>query len=619
MAIIATVISLCLSFIVTIHAQPTIPSRPEPPAIAHTVCNENGSYQSNSSFGRNLEILLQALLKDIPSPAQLLKEHVEGANPYKVYGFTWCGFSSLSQDDCSRCTQRAVYESSSLCPKAIGGMTLYDECAAGYGAQNITTDLLGLYLRPSTYPAFSPFQQNLNEVRSTLTQKVPLSHDPVALACGDNPDRAFGFAECHNLSKSDCIRRIDSAISQVGLAKGAEVAYRDAFFRYENYSFFTGGVSFQLLPSMQSPPMVVPSPSNQQLHENSPGHVSNLIILISIIGGATFLAIFIILVICIRKKNLRLFGCSTVFSKHPPIDIKRFKGCRLFSYEALKDATRNFHEENKLGKGGFGVVYKGILSDGSEVAIKHLSQSSAQGNKEFLTEVSIITNIRHKNLVKLKGCCIQGEERLLVYEYLEHKSLDHFLFGQYLLNWKTRCNIAIGIARGLDYLHEESEPSILHRDIKVGNVLLDINFQPKISDFGLSRIFSDDQSFIRTMKYAGTRGYLAPEATTGYLTIKSDVYSFGVLLLEIVSGRMNQDVFDKCIVDWAFQLCEEGRPIELVDPRLDGDYLENQAINLINIAMLCVQRDAVHRPKMSKVVAMLLNYAKVGPWMSKHN
>ncbi|KAJ7515188.1 hypothetical protein O6H91_22G004400 [Diphasiastrum complanatum] len=240
-----------------------------------------------------------------------------------------------------------------------------------------------------------------------------------------------------------------------------------------------------------------------------------------------------------------------------PTETRSFKGCRVFSYKELKDATAEFHEDNKLGKGGFGVVYKGTLSDGSEVAIKYLSQGSKQGNEEFMNELASIIAIQHKNLVKLKGCCIHGEERLIVYEYLENKSLDLSLFGtstMRVLDWKTRYNIALGIARGLEYHHEQSEPRIVHRDIKAGNILLNKDFHPKISDFGLARFLPYDQSCIETERMAGTMGYLSPEAMKGHITEKADVFSFGVLLLEIISGMKKNDtrlqIDTQYIVDW---------------------------------------------------------------------
>ncbi|KAJ7561456.1 hypothetical protein O6H91_03G029200 [Diphasiastrum complanatum] len=473
---------------------------------------------------------------------------------------------------------------------------------------------------------YDTFRQNLKKVWSMIRQEAPLTKKPVAFAYGATPlDMAFGCAQCYNLSESDCIAQFDGLFNSANYT-GARFMAPDQFFRYETSSFFTGGVPFQILAPAQSPlgSMVTPSSSIQPSPKHSHGHVSLLVVILTtIIGGCTLLLVCIFLLLFIKNRHPKLFGSSKVVLEHPSTETKFFKGCLMFSYEALRDATKDFLQENKLGQGSYGVVYKGILYDGSEVAIKHLSRHSTQGNEEFVNEVAIITSIQHKNLVKLKGCCIEGEERLLVYEYMDHKSLDLSLFGTHVLNWKTRYNITVGIASAINYLHEESEPRILHRNIKVSKILLDINFQPKISDFVLARLFPEEQSFIDTTTFLETTGYLAPEATHGHLTEKVDVFSFGVLLFEIISGRKNQEIGLQnetlYIVDKAFRLCEEGRLLELVDPRLEGDYPEDQATNLINIAMLCVQGDAFRRPKMSNVVAMLLDYATIGSPMLQNN
>ncbi|KAH9302277.1 hypothetical protein KI387_013860, partial [Taxus chinensis] len=217
----------------------------------------------------------------------------------------------------------------------------------------------------------------------------------------------------------------------------------------------------------------------------------------------------------------------------------------IFSLEVLAEATKHFHDNNKLGEGGFGTVYKGITRDGKEIAVKKLSARSTQGKREFMNEVKLVANIQHRNLVKLVGCCGEGGERLLVYEYLPNKSLNAFLFDSEksrLLDWQKRHNIIVGIVRGLLYLHEDSKLRIIHRDIKASNILLDEQLNPKIADFGLARLFTDNETQNQS-KIAGTYGYMAPEyAMRGQLSVKADVYSFGVLLLEIVNGRKNTDL-----------------------------------------------------------------------------
>ncbi|PUZ49533.1 hypothetical protein GQ55_7G333500 [Panicum hallii var. hallii] len=216
------------------------------------------------------------------------------------------------------------------------------------------------------------------------------------------------------------------------------------------------------------------------------------------------------------------------------------KNIRLFSYAELRSATDNFNRTNKVGRGGFGTVYKGTIRNGREVAVKVLSAESRQGIREFLTEIDVISNVKHPNLVELIGCCVEGNNRILVYEYLKNSSLDRALLGSNSepadFTWSIRSAICLGVARGLAYLHEEIASPIVHRDIKASNILLDKNYIPKIGDFGLAKLFPDNVTHIST-RVAGTTGYLAPEyAWHGQLTKKADIYSFGVLVLEIVSG-----------------------------------------------------------------------------------
>ncbi|AES76664.2 Serine/Threonine kinase family protein [Medicago truncatula] len=219
-------------------------------------------------------------------------------------------------------------------------------------------------------------------------------------------------------------------------------------------------------------------------------------------------------------------------------------GNLLFELNTLQLATNFFSELNQLGRGGFGPVFKGLMPNGEEVAIKKLSMESRQGIREFTNEVRLLLRIQHKNLVTLLGCCAEGPEKMLVYEYLPNKSLDHFLFDKKRsLDWMTRFRIVTGIARGLLYLHEEAPERIIHRDIKASNILLDEKLNPKISDFGLARLFPGEDTHVQTFRISGTHGYMAPEyALRGYLSVKTDVFSYGVLVLEIVSGRKNHDL-----------------------------------------------------------------------------
>ncbi|XP_062193245.1 probable LRR receptor-like serine/threonine-protein kinase At1g07650 isoform X2 [Phragmites australis] len=295
-----------------------------------------------------------------------------------------------------------------------------------------------------------------------------------------------------------------------------------------------------------------------------------------------------------------------------------------FTLRQLKAATGNFDAANKIGEGGFGSVYKGLLSDGTIIAVKQLSSRSRQGNREFVTEIGMISALQHPNLVKLYGCCTEGNQLLLVYEYMENNCLARALFvEQYKLrlDWATRRKICLGIARGLAYLHEESAIKIVHRDIKASNILLDKDLNAKISDFGLAKLSEDDHTHIST-KVAGTIGYMAPEyAMRGYLTDKADVYSFGVVALEIVSGKSNTNYRPKedfvYLLDWACLLHERGTLLELVDPDLGSNYSTEEALLMLNVALLCTTAAPTLRPKISKVVSLLEGHTPLKPLLSE--
>ncbi|KAG0603772.1 hypothetical protein M758_10G119500 [Ceratodon purpureus] len=286
----------------------------------------------------------------------------------------------------------------------------------------------------------------------------------------------------------------------------------------------------------------------------------------------------------------------------------------LFSYSELQRATRDFHPDMKLGEGGFGAVFKGTLGDGSVVAVKQLFTREQQNLDDFLNEVILLTSVKHRNLVKLKGCCFRGNERLLVYEFVDNYDLSDTLFehrGNQLVSWPARFNICLGVAHGLHYLHAGVNPKIIHRDIKANNVLLDRNLHPKIADFGLAMLFPNEDTHITIVKIGGTKGYMAPEyATRGQVSDKIDVFSFGVLALEVVSGRKNisfNGISSLALVCWtAWKLNDEGRLKDLVDPTLPIQNDEEvQVQRVLATALACVQTAPERRPTMAHVVGML--------------
>lgn len=286
----------------------------------------------------------------------------------------------------------------------------------------------------------------------------------------------------------------------------------------------------------------------------------------------------------------------------------------VFPFETLAAATGEFSGANKLGEGGFGLVYKGTLpGSGEEIAVKRLSQNSGQGLEEFKNEVILIARLQHRNLVRLLGCCIQGDEKILVYEYMPNRSLDAFLFDparRALLGWRTRAHVIEGIARGLLYLHRDSRLRVVHRDLKASNILLDGEMNPRISDFGMARIFGGEQNQVNTNRVVGTLGYMSPEyAMEGLFSVRSDVYSFGILVLEIISGQKNSS-FHRMegslnIVGYAWQLWNADRGEELLDPAVRDACPLKEALRCLHLALLCVQDHACDRPDIPYVVMAL--------------
>ncbi|KAL9248637.1 G-type lectin S-receptor-like serine/threonine-protein kinase SD1-29-like protein [Drosera capensis] len=341
----------------------------------------------------------------------------------------------------------------------------------------------------------------------------------------------------------------------------------------------------------------------------------NVALIISLIV-VFVLSIFISVMYAVCKKNKAKLAAQTSgeilwknqFQGTDSYDVPSFK----FGEIAL--ATNNFGLMNKLGEGGFGTVYKGLLEDDREIAVKRLSRRSGQGVEEFKNEIILISKLQHRNLVRTLGFCIEGEEKLIVYEYMHNGSLDTFLFDpnrKEKLTWGMRFNIIEGVARGLLYLHRDSRLRIIHRDMKAGNILLDKDMNPKISDFGLARTFRATQDSANTHLVVGTFGYMSPEyAMRGIFSEKSDVFSFGILLLEVISSKKNNRFFHDDIylslAGYAWQLWNSGRELEMIDrASTEHPFPETEVLRCLTVGLLCVQDYAEDRPNMSEVVLML--------------
>ncbi|XP_021749674.1 G-type lectin S-receptor-like serine/threonine-protein kinase At4g27290 [Chenopodium quinoa] len=333
--------------------------------------------------------------------------------------------------------------------------------------------------------------------------------------------------------------------------------------------------------------------------------ISSIFAFMSLCGVAIF--------IVWRRRRKRAEKCTSSRRFTINNNSERESELPIYAFDVIAKATDHFSFSNKLGEGGFGPVYKGVLSNGQEIAVKRLSKDSRQGLDEFKNEVIFIAKLQHRNLVKLMGCCIEADERLLIYEYMPKKSLDCYIYDPTsidLLDWPKRLEIIMGIARGLLYLHQDSRLRIVHRDLKASNILLDSQMNPKISDFGLARSFIGNEDEAQTKRVVGTYGYMPPEYTVdGLFSVKSDVFSFGVLILEIVSGKKNRGFnhpdHHHNLLGHAWMLFKEDTALDVVDPLIRNSSYAPQLQRMIHIGLLCAQQHPDDRPSMSVVTVML--------------
>ncbi|CAI9087681.1 OLC1v1021818C1 [Oldenlandia corymbosa var. corymbosa] len=432
-------------------------------------------------------------------------------------------------------------------------------------------------------------------------------------------NRSMGLEECADLCLKNCSCTAYANSNVENGGSGCITWYGDLI---DMRQFSTGGQDVYIRVSA--------SELAQYLKYLKRSHRKRLIIVLVPSVSGLLLLVFAILVVSWKRKgkrhkirglisfNLDRESTNGVTPRTEEIDENG--ELAVFDLKSIISATNCFDFADKLGEGGFGSVYKGQLQNGREIAIKRLSKSSGQGVEEFKNEAALIARLQHRNLVKLLGCCIQQEEKMLVYEYLPNKGLDNFIFHKekgVLLDWKKRLHIIIGIARGIVYLHRDSRLRIIHRDLKASNVLLDANMEPKISDFGMARIFNADQMEAKTQRVMGTYGYMAPEyAMQGLFSEKSDVFSYGVLLLEIITGRRNNSYFSDnavSLIGYVWELWQEGNALEIIDPAMGDDEALNhvEVGRCIQIGLFCVQERAMDRPTMSQVLSMLCHETSI--------
>ncbi|CAH9130981.1 unnamed protein product [Cuscuta epithymum] len=424
--------------------------------------------------------------------------------------------------------------------------------------------------------------------------------------------KIYAATQCTpDLSPPDCdscLRAVVTAFQDCcGKNKGGFSNNPNCIFRWDLYSFYN--TSFTVIHPPPPPATLrSPPPLNTAYSGNGKSRFRSVLYIVVPIAFGLLLVVVAIVIFRKRKqKSGELVSEENEYSGGAE--------CLQFNLAAIRAATNNFSDHYKLGQGGFGPVYKGVLSNGEVIAVKRLSKNSNQGELEFKNEVICVARLQHRNLVRLLGFCLEGIERLLIYEFLPNSSLDHMIFDankRRRFGWETRHNIIVGIARGLIYLHEDSQLRIVHRDLKASNILLDDNMNPKISDFGMARLFeSDDQTRDVTHRIVGTYGYMAPEYVIhGQFSSKSDVYSFGVLLLEIITGeriksfRGGED--EQSLVDYAWNMWNKRTPLDLIDSTMPSfSTFTSDIIRCIHIALLCVQENVGSRPTMASVVLML--------------
>ncbi|EOA20137.1 hypothetical protein CARUB_v10000427mg [Capsella rubella] len=417
-----------------------------------------------------------------------------------------------------------------------------------------------------------------------------------------------------------CLRsNLDDYESCCRHKQGGAIVTSSCFVRWDLHPFAGAFENITLPPpQQQSPPPLSSTPVHDQENTTSKdGKTISISVVVAIVVPTVVILVLLVGFLVSRRRQLYQTVEIQVGDEITTIHSVQF------DFKTIEAATDKFSDSNMIGRGGFGEVYKGKLSTGTEVAVKRLSKTSGQGAQEFKSEAVLVTKLQHRNLVRLFGFCLEGEEKILIYEFVPNKSLDYFLFDpakQGELDWTRRYNIIRGIARGIQYLHHESRLTIIHRDLKASNILLDADMNPKIADFGMARIYRIDQTHANTNRIVGTYGYMSPEyAMRGHFSMKSDVYSFGVMVLEIISGKTNSSFCDTDdspgnLVTHAWKLWRTGSQLELVDPTIRESSPSNEAIlRCIHIALLCVQEHPKDRPMLPAIIVMLTSNADTLP------
>ncbi|XP_019171559.1 PREDICTED: cysteine-rich receptor-like protein kinase 10 [Ipomoea nil] len=627
----------------------TLSAAAQPADLVFSVCSKTGNYTPNSTYHTNLNTLLSSLSSEVNEYG--FYNASEGQSPDMTSVVALCR-GDVKLDTCRVCVTDAAKKLAQLCPnqkEAFGG---YDECVILYSHRfiigSISKDPYVYRWNSENATSIDQFNEDLRKLLADLGSQAAKGSSFLKFAAGKTtgPDfqPIYALVQCTpDLSAQDCSACLNASFGEISNSKcdkcygkrGAGIIWPSCNFRYGSERFFSDTlIQVPATPPLPlSPPTTSPPPQSQSGGKDSKEDDQHttptaLFVVVPVIVVVVMVTIIVCIVLRKRRKRRQENGgmeekesqklCidQSEVAEEPSssVEICAVESLVKFNLITLQNATDNFSKTKKIGEGGFGTVYKGTLENDQLVAVKRLSEHSRQGNLEFKNEVDFIAKLQHNNLVKLHGYCQEGREMILVYEFVSNGGLDGFLFDRDkcgYLDWERRYIIIESIASGLIYLHKESSPNrIIHRDLKASNILLDANLNPKITDFGMARLFALNQTQGSTNTLVGSHGYIAPEyARFGIYSDKSDVYSFGVLVLEIISGQRNtiqsgnskKDLLSDVWIEW-----EKGSTSNVIDPLLKRPSSPKQEIErCIHVALLCVQENADDRPKMPIVHDML--------------
>ncbi|ESW15156.1 hypothetical protein PHAVU_007G049100 [Phaseolus vulgaris] len=587
------------------------------------LCDDgHGNYTANSTYSTNLNTLLSTLSSNTQIEYGFYNFSY-GQNTDTVYAIGLCR-GDQQPEECRSCLNNSRVDLTERCPNQKKAIMWSDQCMLRYSNYTIfhQMETSPRYYMWNTANATDATQ--FNEVLGNLMKSLKdtaasgdsrRKYATAENATGLNFQTIYGLVQCTpDLSQQECTQCLDGVISEIPTCCNGKVGGRvlrpSCNIRFETYSFY--GATTTLDPDPEAPPPSTNTTSSQESDNTT-------IIVIAVVVPTVVVVLFLI---CLFLYLRRLKARKNLPVKEEEEDADEDEGeikiveSLQFNFDTIRVATADFSDSNKLGQGGFGAVYRGKLPNGEIIAVKRLSRNSGQGDTEFKNEVVLVVKLQHRNLVRLLGFCLEGRERLLVYEFVPNKSLDYFIFDPAMkaqLDWEKRYKIIRGIARGLLYLHEDSQLRIIHRDLKASNILLDQEMNPKIADFGMARLVLMDQTQANTSRIVGTYGYMAPEyAMQGHFSVKSDVFSFGVLILEIVSGQKNSGINNgenmEDLLSFAWRNWKEGKAINIVDPSLNSNS-RNEMLRCIHIGLLCVQENLVDRPNMTNIMLMLNSYS----------